>query len=66
MCKFWAEQLAQGSNAGLSTWCPSSENKGFMTILTRLEQWREQGAISPEQQRPPGRPFAWRALLAFS
>ena len=49
MCKFWAEQLAQGSNAGLSTWCPSSENKGIMTILTRLEQWKEQSKISPEQ-----------------
>src|SRR5579863_958320 len=25
------------------------ENKGFMTILARLEQWKEQGKISPEQ-----------------
>jgi hypothetical protein len=25
------------------------ENEGFMTILTRLEQWKEQGTISPEQ-----------------
>lgn len=25
------------------------ENEGFMTILTRLEQWKEQGKISPEQ-----------------
>ena len=28
---------------------PRSENEGFMTILARLEQWKEQGAISPEQ-----------------
>src|SRR5271169_169386 len=28
---------------------PGQENDGFMTILTRLEQWREQGKISPEQ-----------------
>jgi len=25
------------------------ESEGFMTILTRLEQWKEQGKISPEQ-----------------
>lgn len=25
------------------------EDEGFMTILARLEQWREQGTISPEQ-----------------
>src|SRR6476660_5570433 len=25
------------------------ENRGFMTIFTRLEQWRERGAISSEQ-----------------
>ena len=29
---------------------PGPENEGFMTILTRLEQWKEQGKISPEQQ----------------
>jgi hypothetical protein len=28
---------------------PGLENEGFMTILTRLEQWMEQGKISPEQ-----------------
>ena len=28
---------------------PVPENEGFMTILTRLEQWKEQGKISPEQ-----------------
>jgi hypothetical protein len=28
---------------------PGPENEGFMTILTRLEQWKEQGKISPEQ-----------------
>jgi len=28
---------------------PVPENTGFMTILTRLEQWKEQGKISPEQ-----------------
>src|SRR6202048_4428369 len=27
----------------------SPENEGFMTILTRLEQWKEQSTISPEQ-----------------
>ncbi len=26
------------------------QNEDFMTILTRLEQWREQGSITPEQQ----------------
>jgi hypothetical protein len=29
---------------------PCPENEGFMTILTRLEQWKEHGKISPEQQ----------------
>jgi Predicted membrane protein (DUF2157) len=28
---------------------PGQESEGFMTILTRLEQWKEQGRISPEQ-----------------
>src|SRR5450631_2295874 len=28
---------------------PSPENEDFMTILTRLEQWKESGIISPEQ-----------------
>ena len=28
---------------------PGPENEGFMTILTRLERWKAQGAISPEQ-----------------
>ena len=28
---------------------PGPENEGFMTVLTRLEQWKEQGKISPEQ-----------------
>jgi hypothetical protein len=28
---------------------PGLENEGFMTILTRLEQWKEQGKISAEQ-----------------
>jgi hypothetical protein len=28
---------------------PSPENQDFMTILTRLEQWKEHGTISPEQ-----------------
>ena len=27
----------------------SQQNEDFMTILARLERWREQGAISPEQ-----------------
>ena len=28
---------------------PGPANEGFMTILTRLQQWKEQGKISPEQ-----------------
>jgi hypothetical protein len=28
---------------------PGPENEGFVTILTRLEQWKEQGKISAEQ-----------------
>jgi hypothetical protein len=28
---------------------PKPGNEGFMTILTRLEQWKQQGRISPEQ-----------------
>src|SRR5713226_5106639 len=28
---------------------PGPENEGFMTILTRLERWKAQGTISPEQ-----------------
>jgi len=28
---------------------PAPQNEGFMTILTRLEQWNQQGKISPEQ-----------------
>jgi hypothetical protein len=28
---------------------PAPENEGYMTILTRLEQWKEQSKISPEQ-----------------
>ena len=28
---------------------PHPENEDFMTILTRLEQWKEHGIISPEQ-----------------
>src|SRR5271165_3448465 len=33
----------------LATDMPSQQNEDFMTILARLEHWREQGAISPEQ-----------------
>jgi hypothetical protein len=29
---------------------PGPGNEGFMTILARLEQWKQQGKISPEQQ----------------
>src|ERR1700720_2816210 len=28
---------------------PLPENEDFMTTLTRLEQWKERGIISPEQ-----------------
>src|ERR1700687_2140100 len=27
----------------------NSENEDFMTILTRLDQWKERGIVSPEQ-----------------
>jgi hypothetical protein len=36
-------------NATLRTYRPRPENEDFMTILTRLEQWKEDGTISPEQ-----------------
>src|SRR3984893_15023376 len=34
---------------GYWTWCPGSGERSFLTILTRLEQWKEQGKVSPEQ-----------------
>jgi hypothetical protein len=40
MCNPWAEQMAP---------VPGAENEDFMTILTRLQQWKDQGKISPEQ-----------------
>src|SRR6476659_3567221 len=33
--------------SGRTDSCP--ENEDFMTIFTRLERWKEQGIISPEQ-----------------
>jgi hypothetical protein len=41
--------LALESNAGHKPAVPSPENEDFMTILTRLQQWKDQGAISTEQ-----------------
>jgi hypothetical protein len=35
--------------SGSGRTAPRPENEDFMTILTRLEQWKEQGIISPEQ-----------------
>jgi hypothetical protein len=53
MCDSWAEQARLEPNTesrtSSRTWCCRSENEGFMTILSRLEQWKEQGKISPEQ-----------------
>jgi hypothetical protein len=41
--------LALESNAGHKTAVHGPENEDFMTILARLERWKEQGAISAEQ-----------------
>jgi predicted membrane protein DUF2157 len=41
----WRRDPIQGYGHGV----PGPENEGFLTILTRLEQWKEQGKISPEQ-----------------
>jgi Predicted membrane protein (DUF2157) len=43
------EQLALESNAGHKPAVHGPENEDFMTILARLERWKEQGAISAEQ-----------------
>jgi hypothetical protein len=48
---------------GEGTRCPKSGEKDFMTILARLEHWKEQGAISLEQyahlaSRSRGEPFS--------
>jgi hypothetical protein len=40
---------AAGSNAGYGHAVPGPESEDFMTILTRLERWKEQSKISPEQ-----------------
>jgi hypothetical protein len=42
---------------------PRPENEDFMTLLTRLEQWKERGIISPDQQAlladlSRGKPFS--------
>jgi hypothetical protein len=55
--------LALESNTGHKPAVPSPENEDFMTILTRLQQWKEQGAISTEQHArlaglSRGRPFS--------
>jgi hypothetical protein len=41
----WRQDPIPGYRRGV----PVAENEGFLTILTRLEQWKEQGKISPEQ-----------------
>ncbi len=41
--------MGPGSNTGYGHGVLGPENEGFLTILTRLEQWKEQGKISPEQ-----------------
>jgi Predicted membrane protein (DUF2157) len=41
--------VVTGSNAGHGDAVPGPENEDFMTILARLEHWKKQGAISPEQ-----------------
>src|SRR6202162_582585 len=43
------EELALESNAGQKPAVHGPENEDFMTILARLERWKEQGAISAEQ-----------------
>jgi hypothetical protein len=54
------------SDAPLTVW----RVKEFMTILTRLEQWKEQGILSPEQQAllsglSGGEPFSLFLELNF-
>jgi hypothetical protein len=46
----WSEQLLPGARAGHGHDVLDQESEDFMTILARLERWKEQGAISPEQQ----------------
>jgi len=41
--------VGPGSNTGHGHAVLGPENEGFLTILTRLELWKEQGKISPEQ-----------------
>ena len=41
--------MGPGSNTDYGLGVLGPENEGFLTILTRLEQWKEQGKISPEQ-----------------
>jgi hypothetical protein len=46
---WWAQQVAPGYNAGDRQTVPGLEYEGFMTILARLQEWKEQGKISPLQ-----------------
>jgi hypothetical protein len=48
MVKIRAEQVVPDLISGM-TWVPGPEKEDLMTILVRLEQWKEQGKISPEQ-----------------
>lgn len=41
--------MAPGSNAQFRTHRPTSENGDFVTIFTRLEQWKDRDIISSEQ-----------------
>jgi hypothetical protein len=44
-----AEQVAMGACASYDNGVSRPETEGFVTILARLEQWKQQGKISPEQ-----------------
>ena len=64
------EQLALESNAGHKPAVHGPENEDFMTILARLERWKEQGAISAEQHAhlaglSRGEPFSIFLELTF-
>src|SRR5579864_2351443 len=41
--------MAPGSNCRIRTIAPHPENQDSMTLLARLEQWKDSGIISPEQ-----------------
>src|ERR1051326_5701405 len=49
MSNSWTEQWHWDPKAGYGHGDARSGNEGFMIILARLEQWKQQGKISPEQ-----------------